>query len=80
VLLPLVIGAERGSPRRAAALSGLAVAMVGGVNAAASFAVVPLAVIWVLTRTPGPRRRALLLWWPVFATLGTFWWVVPLFV
>ena len=35
-------GAERGSPRRAAALSALAVAMVGGVNAAATFAVLPL--------------------------------------
>lgn len=80
VLLPLVIGAERGSPRRAAALSGLAVAMVGGVNAAASFAVVPLAAVWILTRTPGPRRRALLLWWPVFAALATLWWVVPLLV
>ncbi len=80
VLLPLVIGAERGSPRRAAALSGLAVAMVGGVNAAASFAVVPLAVVWILTRTPGPRRRALMLWWPVFTALATLWWIVPLLV
>lgn len=80
VLLPLVIGAERGSPRRAAALSGLAVAMVGGVNAAASFAVVPPAVVWILTRTPGPRRRALMLWWPVFAALATLWWIVPLLV
>lgn len=80
VLLPLVAGAERGSPRRAAALSGLAVAMVGGVNAAASFAVVPLAVVWILTRTPGPRRRALMLWWPVFTALGTAWWIVPLLV
>ena len=40
VLLPLVIGAERGSPRRMAMLAGLAVAMVGGVNAAATFAVI----------------------------------------
>ncbi|MEV5003077.1 alpha-(1-_3)-arabinofuranosyltransferase domain-containing protein [Nocardioides sp. LML1-1-1.1] len=80
VLLPLVAGAERGSPRRSAALSGLAVAMVGGVNAAASFAVVPLAVVWILTRTPGPRRRALMLWWPVFAALATLWWIVPLLV
>ena len=38
VLLPLVIGSTRGSPRRAAALAGLAVAMTGGVNATASFA------------------------------------------
>ncbi|WP_164775192.1 alpha-(1-_3)-arabinofuranosyltransferase [Nocardioides pantholopis] len=80
VLLPLVIGAERGSARRAAALSALAVAMVGGVNAAATFAVIPMGAIWLLTRTPGPRRRALMLWWPVFTVLGTLWWLVPLFV
>ena len=80
VLLPLVIGSTRGSPRRAAALSALAVAMVGGVNAAATFAVIPLGVVWLLTRTPGPRRRALMLWWPVFTLLGTLWWLVPLFV
>lgn len=80
VLLPLVRGATVGSPRRAAALSALAVAMVGGVNAAATFAVLPLGVVWLLTRTPGPRRRALMLWWPLFTLLGTLWWLVPLFV
>ena len=53
MLLPLVIGAERGSPRRAAALSALAIAMVGGVNAAATAAVLPLGALWLLTRTPG---------------------------
>ncbi|GHJ60491.1 hypothetical protein NOK12_30090 [Nocardioides sp. OK12] len=80
VLLPLVTGAERGSPRRAAALSALAISLVGGVNAAASFAVIPLGALWLLTRTPGPRRRALMLWWPAFTFLGTLWWLVPLAV
>lgn len=79
VLLPLVIGAERGSPRRAAALSALAVAMVGGVNAAATFAVLPMGVLWLLTRTPGVRRRTMMIWWPLFTALGTLWWLVPLF-
>ena len=51
VLLPLVTGSTRGSPRLAAARSALAVAMVGGVNAAATFAVLPLGVFWLLTRT-----------------------------
>ncbi|MDO3395019.1 alpha-(1-_3)-arabinofuranosyltransferase family protein [Nocardioides sp. SOB44] len=78
VLLPLVTGAERGSPRRAAALSALAISLVGGVNAAASFAVIPLGAVWLLTRAPGPRRRALMLWWPAFTVLGTLWWLVPL--
>ena len=54
--------------------------MVGGVNAAATFAVLPLGVLWLLTRAPGPRRRRLMLWWPVFTLLGTLWWLVPLFV
>ncbi|ANH40067.1 Alpha-(1-_3)-arabinofuranosyltransferase [Nocardioides dokdonensis FR1436] len=78
VLLRLVTGSERGSPRRAAALSALAVSLVGGVNAAASFAVIPLGALWLLTRTPGPRRRSLMLWWPTFTLLGTLWWLVPL--
>jgi arabinofuranan 3-O-arabinosyltransferase len=80
VLLPLVRGATEGSPRRMAMLSALAVAMVGGVNAAATFAVLPLGVVWLLTREAGPRRRSLMTWWPVFTTLGTLWWLVPLFV
>ncbi len=80
VLLPLVVGSQRGSPRRAAALAGVAVALVGGVNAAATFAVIPLGAIWLLTRTPGPRRRTMMLWWPVFVLVGTAWWLVPLFV
>ena len=80
VLLPLVVGSETGSARRAAALSAVAVAMVGGVNAAATFAVIPLGALWLLTREPGSPRRRLMLWWPVFALLGTLWWLVPLFV
>lgn len=80
VLLPLVRGSIAGSPRRAAALSALAVAMVGGVNAAATFAVLPLGVVWILTRERGPRRTSLMLWWPLFTLLGTLWWLVPLFL
>lgn len=80
VLVPLVIGLQRGSPRRQAALSALAVACVGGVNAVATFAVIPLGAIWLLTAARGPRRRALMLWWPPFVLLGTLWWLAPLFL
>ena len=80
VLLPLIIGAAGGSPRRAAALSALAVAMVGGVNAAATSAVLPLGALWLLTREAGPRRRSMMLWWPAFTIIGTLWWLIPLFV
>jgi arabinofuranan 3-O-arabinosyltransferase len=79
VLLALVRGSTTGSARRAAALAGLATAMVGGVNAAATSAVLPLGVVWVLTRAPGPRRRTLVVWWPLFTLLATVWWLVPLF-
>jgi arabinofuranan 3-O-arabinosyltransferase len=80
VLVPLVLGLRRGSPRRQAALSALAVAAVGGVNAVATFAVIPLGAIWLLTAPRGPRRRALMIWWPPLILLGTFWWLAPLFL
>ena len=78
VLLPLVLGATRGSAVRYAGLSALAIGMVGGVNAAATSAVLPLGAIWLLTRPAGARRRAMMLWWPVFTFLATAWWLVPL--
>ena len=78
VLLCLVHGSRHGSARRYAAGAALAVAMVGGVNAAATFAVIPLGAIWLLTRAPGPRRRTLMLWWPLATFLACLWWMVPL--
>jgi arabinofuranan 3-O-arabinosyltransferase len=80
VLLALVRGSRQGSPVRAAALAGLGVGMVGGVNAAATLAVIPLGVVWVLTRSAGRRRRALMIWWPVFTLVATAWWLLPLFL
>ena len=80
VLIPLVIGAQRGSARQAAARSALAAAFVGGVNAVASAAVVPIAALWLLTRRRGPRRGTMMRWWPVFMALATLWWLVPLAV
>lgn len=74
VLHPLVVGARGGSPRRAAARSGVAVAFMGGVNATVIISALPLAVIWLLTRAPGPRRRALAGWWVVSLVLACFWW------
>ena len=77
-LLPLVIGARRGAPRRAAALSGLAIVAMGGVNAAATAAVLILPALWLLTRRPGTRRRALMGWWALSVVLATTWWGVAL--
>ncbi|WP_151082621.1 alpha-(1-_3)-arabinofuranosyltransferase domain-containing protein [Nocardioides cynanchi] len=78
VLLPLVRGSRRGSVRRAAAMSALVVCCCGGVNAVAVAAVLPLGVIWLLTREPGPRRWRLLGWWTFFTVLATAWWSGPL--
>ena len=80
VLLPLVTASERGSVRRAAALSALAVATCGGVNAVAVAAVLPLGLIWLLTRAAGPRKWPLLGWWVLFTGLATAWWLGPLLV
>ena len=78
VLLPLVTGSREGSTRRAAARSALVVACCGGVNAVAVAAVLPLGVVWLLTREPGPRRWPLLGWWTLFTVLATAWWSGPL--
>lgn len=78
VLLPLVHASKQGSVRRGAALSALAVAMCGGVNATAVSAVLPLGVVWLLTRERGRLRWRLFAWWVLFTVLATLWWVVPL--
>ncbi len=80
VLVPLVIATQRGDPRRGAALSAVAVALVGGVNAVATFAVIPLAAWWIATSPRGPRRRSLMIWWPPLVLMGTAWWLLPLFL
>ena len=78
MLVPLVAGSRGGSPRRWAALSAVAVALMGGVNAVATVAVLPLGAWWLLTRERGPRRRRLMAWWAVGVGLATAWWVLPL--
>ncbi len=78
VLLPLVRGARQGNVVRAAALSALAVTTAGGVNAVAAGAVLPLAVWWLITLNPGPRRRRLAAWWVGLTGLAILWWLIPL--
>jgi arabinofuranan 3-O-arabinosyltransferase len=78
VLVPLVRASERGSLRRAAAVSALVIATCGGVNAIAVAAVLPLGVVFILTRGRGPRRWRLLGWWTLFTGLATAWWWLPL--
>lgn len=80
VLAPLVLGARRGSPRRAAAASGVAFLFAGGINAAAALAILPLPAWWLLTREKGTRKNQLIRWWVVAIGLASLWWVVPLLV
>ncbi len=80
VLIPLVRGSRDGSPRRAAARSGVALLFAGGVNAAATAAILPLPVWWLVTRERGPRRAALARWWVLATALASLWWAIPLAV
>ena len=78
VLVPLVGMGSQGRPRRAAALSGLAVLAMGGVNAAVDLAAILPAAIWLLTRRWSLEGLRLLLWWVLAMVAATFWWLVPL--
>jgi arabinofuranan 3-O-arabinosyltransferase len=80
VLVPL-IGLARGHPiRRGVALSAIAVACAGGVNATAVLAVVPLALLWLAFLRPLRRRLQALTTWCLVTAMATAWWVVPLLV
>lgn len=78
VLLPLVLGSSTGRPRLRAAQSALAVGCIGGVNAVATAAVLPLATLWLLMSPPGESRRRMLRWWPPLVLAVTAWWWLPL--
>jgi arabinofuranan 3-O-arabinosyltransferase len=80
VLIPLVRGAQAGSVRRVAGLSGIALLFAGGINASATLAILPVPALWLLTRSRGPRRAALIRWWAIAVILASLWWVLPLMV
>ncbi len=80
VLIPLISGSLRGSAARAGARSAVAVGLIGGVNAVAAAAALPLGAAWLLTRTYSRRLGQLWVSWVGFVTLATLWWLVPLFV
>jgi len=77
ILIPLV-DAARGRLGRAAVRSAAAVALCGGINAAATIAVLVPAVIYILAQArPAPRWR-ILAWWVPAVAAATCWWSVPL--
>ncbi|WP_368244343.1 alpha-(1-_3)-arabinofuranosyltransferase family protein [Janibacter sp. Y6] len=77
VLLPLVDPRPRSTAWRATR-SGCAVALVGGVNAVATGAVLVLPVLWILTRAPWRESVRLLLAWLGAVALAVSWWLLPL--
>lgn len=78
VLIPLVAASKGASIRKSAALSGIAIFCIGGINAAATIAILPLGLIWILTRTWCKQTRALLGWWVLAVALASLWWAIPL--
>ncbi len=78
VLLPLVTVHRLRSPRRAAALSGLAVFAMGGANAAMVLMALALPAIWLLTRRWTVDHVKLVGWWITSVLAATLWWIVPL--
>jgi len=77
-LVPLVRGSARGSTRTAAARSALAIALMGGANAAVTLAMIPIPLLYLLTRARGPRRASLLRWWIVSVPMAVLWWIIGL--
>ncbi len=79
VLVPLVRhGLVGGDPRRTAARSGAAFLAVGAVNAAASFAVIVLPVIYLMSRRWSRETARLSAWWLLAIGLASLWWFVPI--
>ena len=64
--------------RRGAARSGLAVLAMGGINAAAVFAVLPVPALWLLTRRWSWSLARVVVWWLAALLLAVAWWLVPL--
>ncbi|MEU1839919.1 alpha-(1-_3)-arabinofuranosyltransferase domain-containing protein [Micromonospora chersina] len=78
VLLPLVRVRRIGSPRRAAALSALAVLGMGGINAAVVLLALVLPGVWLLTRRWDAAHLRLVGWWCLCVVGVCLWWIVPL--
>jgi len=56
------------------------VLLAGGVNGAATLAVLPLGALWLALQPAGPVRRRLAAWWSLAVLAATAWWLGPLLV
>lgn len=81
VLLPVILVFQgRMSPRRAAALSAVAVALMGAVNAVATALACGVAFIWWLAHRPNRTWWRFTAWWIPCLALATTWWIAALLI
>ncbi len=80
MVLPLLTAVSTGRLRRGAARSAVVVGLMGGVNAAAVLATLPIGLLFVLTAARGTIRRRLLAWWVPLVGAACLWWIIPLLV
>ena len=81
VLLPTIValrGEADRSVRRLAGQAGVAVALMGAVNAIATLAGCLPAVIWWACHRPNRRWRRYTAWWLLALALAMSWWLVAL--
>ncbi len=79
-VLPLVSAARGRSSALAAARSGVAILLMGGVNAVSTLSALMLPALFILTNTRGRKRVSLSLCWAAAAVAATSWWLVPLLI
>lgn len=81
VLLPVILALRGGSGRSLrvlAARAGVALALMGAVNAVATFTACLPAIIWWACHRPNPHWWRFSGWWLLSSVLAVVWWVVAL--
>jgi arabinofuranan 3-O-arabinosyltransferase len=78
-VLPLVTASQgRGSVLAGCARSGIAIALMGGVNAVSTICALVAPGLYLLTHTRGRQRVKICLLWGTAVAAATAWWAVPL--
>ncbi len=79
VLLPVIMALNGDRRLRVlAARSGLAIALMGAVNAVATLTACLCAVVWLACHRPNAVWRRFTAWWLLCVVLAVTWWVVAL--
>ncbi len=81
VLLPVILAMRGGSgrtPRILAAQAGVAMALMGAVNAVATLTGCLPAIIWWACHRPNRQWLRFSGWWLLAAALAITWWLIPL--